>query len=160
MNATEDRLGALAGKRLRALAEGLTHNRPETVRQAAASESLEARQTAQRLRNAGQAYLQRVMDFVAVTQMHVYHELSYSLPGTGPGFTLHVGRSAFVQARLRANGWQVTTRNVFAGLSDYDYPSDEAFLQAKDELLEPLVAGAIVALAGGAEEPDSDARGC
>jgi hypothetical protein len=147
-------------ERLKKQAAELMKHRPETPTQSDAREQQEIGQTAQRLRTVGQAYLVRVMDMITATRMQIYHELHYAIPGTRPGFVLHVGHFALVQAAMQGEGWEVRTRSrTTEGLPNYSYPSDEAVMQARDMLLEPLVASAMQALASGLEQPAPDAYG-
>jgi hypothetical protein len=146
-------------ERLRKQAEDLIKNRPETPAQAAARRQQEMEQTAQRLRNVGQKYLARAQGLIAATGMRIFCQLDYSYPGTTRGFRLLIGQYGVVKATLSSVGWQVVTRGRAGGLSNQAYQSDDAALNAKDALLEPLVASAMQALSSGVEQPAPDADG-
>jgi hypothetical protein len=146
-------------ERLKKRAEELLRHPPETPAQRAARAQQENRETDQRLRSVGQAYFKRAETLVSATNALIYHNLRYSTRGTATGFTLEVGHYPLVQAWIEGGGWYVTVRSRGTGLSHAGYSSDDAFLAAMDELLEPLVASALEALASGVEPPASDAYG-
>jgi hypothetical protein len=104
----------------------------------------------------GQEYVKRTSVLIAATRKPVYHDLRYS--ATGREFTLEVGRLAALQASLESDAWHVAIRNRFANVFRHTYESDDLFLGARDELLEPLVINALEALLSGKEQP-ADERG-
>lgn len=146
-------------ERLKKHAEELRKHPPETSAQRAARAQQENRETDQRIRTVGQAYLKRAETLIGATNERIYHHLRFSVPGATSGFTLEVGRYPFVQAWIEGEGWYVTVRSRGTGLSHSRYASNEAFLGAMDELMEPLVASALEALARGKERQAPDASG-
>ncbi|HLJ59282.1 MAG TPA: hypothetical protein VKZ50_06095 [bacterium] len=144
-------------ERLKKRAEDLLKHPPETPAQRAARAKQENKQAGERIRSVGQVYLKRAETLIRATNARIYHRLRHSAPGTTEGFTLEVGHYPFVQAWIEGEGWYVTVRSRRDGLSHFRYASNQAFLDAMDDLLEPLVASALEALASGVERPAPEA---
>ena len=67
-----------------------------------------------------------------------------------------MGHWPALQVDLVSDKWHVTLRNRLRNVILFTFPTDDALLSAKDELLEPLVANALSALNGGKELPTDD----
>lgn len=145
-------------ERLKKQAEELRKHPQETPAQQAAREQQENEKAQQRLRKVGQAYLKRVKALIDETQMRIHHYLNPVDPGMSRRFTLEVGRHPGLQARINGEGWEVTVyRGTGSGI--HEYASDDAILGAMDELLEPLVSIALVALNNRTERAAPDGYG-
>jgi hypothetical protein len=144
-------------QRLKKRAEELRKHPPATPARHGVHEQQVNREAGPRFRSVGQAYLERTETLIGATNERIYHHLRYSTHGTAAGFTLEVGHY-LLEARIEY-GWEVTVRNHGTGMSNLRYSSDAALVGAMDELLEPLVAGALEALMSGEEPPTPDAQG-
>jgi len=113
---------------------------------------------ARRVRRAAEAYRQGTAARISATQTPIHHALQYST--TRQGFALEVGRWPALQADLISDTWHVTLRNRLRSVFRFTFDSDNALLEAKNDLLEPLVANALKALEDGSERPaDEHERG-
>lgn len=148
-------------ERLKKRAEELLKHPSETLDERAVREQLAYRQTRQRLHNAGRAWLRRAETLIEATNARIYHDIRYAEPGQCESFTLEVsftlgvGRYSVMQATMKGDGWDVIVHDHHE-LITRAYASDDAFCGAMDELLEPLVASALEAIAGGTEIPAVD----
>ena len=111
---------------------------------------------AQRVRGAAEAYYARTQALIAATGKPIHHAVHNAR--TGHGFALDVGRWPAVQVDLVADDWHVALRNRLMNVFRVTFTTDAALLNAKDEILETLVANALAALERGSESP-ADGRG-
>ena len=140
--------------RLRQSAEDLQQHRRTTETEAARRKAEKSKRSVQRVRHVAKDYVKGTSALIAATRKRVHHNLHYWT--IGQGFTLEVGCWLALQARLECDTWHVATRDRFANVSHHTYESDDLFLAAKDDLLEPLVTNALEALVSGREQPADD----